>query len=43
MKNDWDKIENLLAYLKNNKEITVLTVYEAVKVLFGSALNKENG
>lgn len=43
MKNDWDKIENLLAYLKNDKEITVLTVYDAVKVLFGSALNKENG
>lgn len=34
MRNDWETIENLLKYLKNNKEITVLTVKDAVKVLF---------
>ena len=36
MRNDWDTIENLLKYLKNNKDITVLTVHDAVKVLFGN-------
>ena len=34
MKNDWDKIERLLIYLKDNKDITVLTMKEAVKKLF---------
>ena len=36
MKNDWDKIEKLLIYLKNNKDIEVLTTKEAVKVIFGN-------
>ena len=35
MKNDWDKIEHLLIYLKDNKDITVLTMREAVKIMFG--------
>ena len=35
MKNDWNKIEHLLTYLKDNKDITVLTMKEAVKKLFG--------
>ena len=35
MKSDWEKIEKLLAYLKEDKIITVMTVKEAVKVLFG--------
>ena len=35
MKNDWDKIENLLRYLKNDKEITVLPLKDAVDILFG--------
>lgn len=34
MKNDWEKIEELLAYLKNDKQITVMTVKEAVQILF---------
>ena len=34
VKNDWDKIENLLKYLSSDKELTVLTMKEAVKVLF---------
>ena len=35
MKNDWEKIEKLLIYLKENKEITMLTMKDAVKVIFG--------
>ena len=35
MKNDWDKIESLLIYLKDNKNLTVLTMREAVKIIFG--------
>ena len=36
MKDDWEKIEKLLSYLKDSKEITVLTMKEAVKVIFGN-------
>lgn len=35
MKNDWEKIEKLLSYLESSKEITVLTMREAVQELFG--------
>ena len=35
MKNDWDKIERLLSYLNENENITVMTMGDAVKVLFG--------
>ena len=35
VKNDWDKIERLLSYLSNEKELIVLTMKEAVEVLFG--------
>lgn len=35
MKNDWGKIEELLSYLKDDEIITVMTVKEAVKILFG--------
>lgn len=35
MKDDWEKIEKLLSYLKDDKIIKVMTVKEAVKVLFG--------
>ena len=34
MKNDWEKIEKLLSYLKNDDAIAVLTLRDAVKVLF---------
>lgn len=34
VKNDWDKIEKLLAYLTNDKDIKVLTLKEAVKEVF---------
>ena len=34
MKTDWYKIEKLLSYLKNNKNITVLPLKDAVKILF---------
>ena len=37
MKNHWEKIENLLKYLKNDEEITVLPLKDAVEVLFGYA------
>ena len=35
MKNDWCKIEKLLLYLSDDKIIKVMTVKEAVNVLFG--------
>lgn len=35
MKNDWEKIESLLKFLSNDKEIVVLPLLDAVKVLFG--------
>ena len=34
VKNDWEKIEKLLAYLANNKDIVVLTLKDAVKIVF---------
>ena len=34
VKNDWEKIEKLLAYLANNKDIVVLTLKDAVKIFF---------
>lgn len=34
MKNDWEKIEKLLSYLKNDDAIAVLPLRDAVKVLF---------
>lgn len=34
MKGDWDKIERLLDYLNKNERITVMTMRDAVKVLF---------
>ena len=34
VKNDWEKIEKLLSYLKNDDAITVLTLRDAVKILF---------
>lgn len=34
MKDDWDKIENLLSYLKNDDKITVLPLKDAVRILF---------
>ena len=34
VKNDWNKIEDLLIYLKNNKNLAVLTMEQAVKILF---------
>lgn len=34
MKNDWDKLEKLLSYLKNDNEITVLPLTDAVKIIF---------
>lgn len=37
MKNHWEKIENLLKYLKNDEKITVLPLKDAVEVLFGYA------
>ena len=36
MKDEWKKIEKLLSYLKDNENITVLTMKEAVKVIFGN-------
>lgn len=36
MRNEWERIEKLLVYLKDNKEITVLTTKEAVEILFGN-------
>ena len=35
MRNEWERIEKLLSYLKESKEITVLTMKKAVKVMFG--------
>lgn len=35
MRDEWGKIENLLVHLKESKEITVLTMKEAVKIMFG--------
>lgn len=34
VKNDWGKIEELLVYLSKTKELTVLTMKEAVKIIF---------
>ena len=34
VKNHWEKIEKLLHYLKDSKELTVLTMKDAVHVLF---------
>ena len=34
VKNDWEKIENLLKYLKENDELLVLPLIDAVKLLF---------
>ena len=34
VKNDWDKIEELLKYLSLNKEIVVLTLEDAIEVLY---------
>ena len=34
VKNDWKKIEDLLIYLSNNKDINVVTMREACSVLF---------
>lgn len=34
VKDDWNKIEKLLSYLKNDDVITVLTLRDAVKVMF---------
>ena len=34
MKNDWEKIEKLLTYLKNDNEITVLLLKDAVDIIF---------
>ena len=34
VKNDWEKIEKLLAYLANDKDIKVLALKEAVKEVF---------
>lgn len=34
MKDDWDKIESLLSYLKKDEEITVLTLKDAVNIIF---------
>ena len=34
VKNDWEKIEKLLKYLSENKDLTVLTLKEATKVIF---------
>ena len=34
VKNDWDKIEKLLKYLSLNKEIVVLTLEDAIEVLY---------
>lgn len=34
MKDDWDKIEKLLSYLKDDKTLTVLRLKDAVKILF---------
>ncbi len=34
VKNDWDKIEELLAYLNTQKKFTVLPLRDAVRVLF---------
>ena len=35
VKDDWEKIEKLLKYLSNEDNITVLTLKDAVKILFG--------
>ena len=32
--NDWDKIEDLLKYLSNDKELVVLPLIQAVKILY---------
>lgn len=37
VKNDWEKIEKLLSYLKNDDELTVLTLCDATEILFPSA------
>lgn len=34
VKNDWEKIEKLLTYLANNKDIVVLPLKDAVKIVF---------
>lgn len=34
MKNDWEKIDRLLAYLKDDQTITVLPLRDAVKIYF---------
>ena len=34
VKNDWDNIEKLLIYLSGDKDIKVLTLKEAVSILF---------
>ncbi len=34
VKNDWEKIENLLKYLKDNDDLLVLPLIDAVKLLF---------
>lgn len=34
VKNDWEKIENLLKYLKENDDLLVLSLIDAVKLLF---------
>ena len=34
VKDDWNKIERLLAYLANDKELVVLTLKNAVEIIF---------
>ena len=34
VKNDWEKIENLLKYLKDNDELLVLPLIDAIKLIF---------
>ena len=34
VKNDWDKIENLLKYLSSNKDIIVTTLEEAINNIY---------
>ena len=34
VKNDWEKIENLLKYLNENDELLVLPLIDAIKLIF---------
>ena len=41
VKNDWEKIEKLLKYLKENDELLVLPLIDAIKLIFRWTYGKD--